>query len=84
MASTAPSPFLEVDAMKPLDLKKIVAKNKKIDIKQLKDVFDALKELHRGGLTDPGYNLARPFSKRAVQDVDSTADEKPRLLRDKK
>ncbi len=50
---------------KPLDVKKMLASNPKVDAKKLLETLEVMVELQKVGIINTsGYSLAMPFSKR--------------------
>ena len=49
---------------KQMNLKRIVLKNKDIDMKQLREVLELVEELRKQGVFEgPGYNIVHPFER---------------------
>jgi hypothetical protein len=59
--------------MSPLDINKTIRKNKGIDPVRMQAVLKRWDRLRRRGLlSEAGYNLALPFSKRLLRQADAS------------
>ncbi len=61
-------------------IKKLAAKNPKVDVAQLLESLRMTAKMRRLGISGPGYRLVPPYSGRRVQIVDDTESD-PRTIK---